>query len=71
MSIGRRFDVPMVAGLALPEEQIQQSDRPAISLDRWRHHSKTADLFVETAYSLWAAIPPPETHRIWCDCQAA
>lgn len=64
MSIGRRFDVPMVAGPALPERQIQESDRPVVRLDRWRHHSKTADLFVETAYSLWAAIPAPETHRI-------
>ena len=64
MSIGHRFDVPMVAGLALPEKQLQQSYRRVVRLDRWRHHSKTADLFVETAYSLWAAIPAPETHRI-------
>ena len=35
MSIERDFDVPMVAGLALREKQIQQNYRPIIAVHKW------------------------------------
>ena len=35
MSIEDRFDVPLVAGLALREKQIQQSYRPVIGVHKW------------------------------------
>ena len=35
MSIERDFDVPMIAGLALREKQIQQNYRPVIGVHKW------------------------------------
>ena len=35
MSIERRFDVPLIAGMALREKQIQQSYRPIIGVHKW------------------------------------
>ena len=35
MSIERRFDVPLVAGMALREKQIQQYYRPIIGVHKW------------------------------------
>ena len=35
MSIERRFDVSLIAGLALREKQIQQSYRPIIGVHKW------------------------------------
>lgn len=35
MSIEQRFDVPMIAGLALREKQIQQNYRPVIGVHKW------------------------------------
>src|SRR5690242_12070898 len=35
MSIETRFDVPLVAGLALREKQIQQNYRPIIAVHKW------------------------------------
>lgn len=35
MSIENRFDIPLVAGLALKEKQIQQNYRPIIAVHKW------------------------------------
>jgi len=35
MSIERRFDVPLIAGMALREKQIQQNYRPIIGVHKW------------------------------------
>jgi putative DNA methylase len=35
MSIEQRFDIPLVAGLALREKQIQQNYRPVIAVHKW------------------------------------
>lgn len=35
MSIERRFDVPLIAGMALREKQIQQHYRPIIGVHKW------------------------------------
>lgn len=35
MSIERRFDIPLVAALALKEKQIQQNYRPIIAVHKW------------------------------------
>ena len=35
MSIETRFDIPLVAGLALREKQIQQNYRPIIAVHKW------------------------------------
>jgi len=35
MSIERRFDIPLVASLALKEKQIQQNYRPIIAVHKW------------------------------------
>lgn len=35
MSIERRFDVPLLGGMALREKQIQQSYRPIIGVHKW------------------------------------
>ena len=35
MSIERRFEIPLIAGMALREKQIQQSYRPIIGVHKW------------------------------------
>ena len=35
MSIERRFDVPLIAAMALREKQIQQNYRPIIGVHKW------------------------------------
>src|SRR6218665_703238 len=35
MSIERRFDIPLVASMALKEKQIQQNYRPIIAVHKW------------------------------------
>lgn len=35
MSIERRFDVSLIAGMALREKQIQQNYRPIIGVHKW------------------------------------
>jgi hypothetical protein len=35
MSIERRFDIPLVAAMALQEKQIQQNYRPIIAVHKW------------------------------------
>ncbi len=35
MSIETRFDVPLIANLALKEKQIQQNYRPIIAVHKW------------------------------------
>ena len=35
MSIERRFDIPLVAAMALKEKQIQQNYRPIIAVHKW------------------------------------
>ena len=35
MSIERRFDIPLIASLALKEKQIQQNYRPVIAVHKW------------------------------------
>src|SRR5258706_6567169 len=35
MSIERRFDIPLVAAMALKEKQIQQNSRPIIAVHKW------------------------------------
>src|SRR5258708_17452746 len=35
MAIEQRFDIPLVAGLALREKQIQQNYRPIIAVHKW------------------------------------
>lgn len=35
MTIETRFDIPLVAGLALREKQIQQNYRPIIAVHKW------------------------------------
>ena len=35
MSIEKRFDVPLIASMALKEKQIQQNYRPIIAVHKW------------------------------------
>jgi hypothetical protein len=35
MSIEQRFDIPLIASLALQEKQIQQVYRPIIAVHKW------------------------------------
>jgi adenine-specific DNA methylase len=61
MTIETRFDIPLVAGLALREKQIQQNYRPIIAVHKW-FARRPGTLFRALALSEFADAPLAQTY---------
>jgi adenine-specific DNA methylase len=61
MGIETRFDIPLVAGLALREKQIQQNYRPIIAVHKW-FARRPGSLFRALVLSEFGEAPLAETY---------
>ena len=61
MTIETKFDIPLVAGLALREKQIQQHYRPIIAVHKWFARRPSRHLIQGAGPCLRSPIISPQT----------